>query len=160
MCNSSVVSNSLYSTRLLCPWGFSSQEYWSGSHFLLQGIFLTWGSNPGLQHCRQIPYHLSHEGSPHIYYIEYTMIYKWYLVCWMTSIAAPGIYVYKCDIYNMNYMTVALMLVYIILVYYTLINNNEIICCCSVALRDPMDCSTPGFPVLPHLPELAQTHAY
>ena len=27
-----------------------------------------------------------------------------------------------------------------------------------VRLCDPMDCSTPGFPVLHHLPELAQTH--
>ena len=26
-------------------------------------------------------------------------------------------------------------------------------------LCDPMDCSTPGFPVHPQLPELAQTHA-
>ena len=25
----SVVSNSLQPTRLLCPWGFSRQEYWS-----------------------------------------------------------------------------------------------------------------------------------
>ena len=33
--------------------GFSRQEYWSGCHFLLQGIFLTQGSNPGLPHCRQ-----------------------------------------------------------------------------------------------------------
>ena len=27
-------------------------------------------------------------------------------------------------------------------------------------LRDPMDCSTPGFPVLHHLLELAQTHLH
>ena len=40
--------------------GFSRQEYWNGCHFLLQGIFLTQGSNPGLLHCRQILYHLSH----------------------------------------------------------------------------------------------------
>ena len=33
-------------------------------HFLLQGIFPTQGSKPGLPHCRQIPYHLSHQGSP------------------------------------------------------------------------------------------------
>ena len=33
--------------------GFSRQEYWSGCHFLLQGIFLIQGSNPGLLHCRQ-----------------------------------------------------------------------------------------------------------
>ena len=36
-------------------------------------------------------------------------------------------------------------------------------CCCSVAqscltLCNLMDCSTPGFPVLHHLPEFAQTH--
>ena len=30
-----------------------------GCHFLLQGIFLTQGSNSGLLHCRQILYHLS-----------------------------------------------------------------------------------------------------
>ena len=35
-----------------------------GCHALLQGIFLTQGSNPGLPHCRWIPYHLSHQGSP------------------------------------------------------------------------------------------------
>ena len=33
-------------------------------HTLLQGIFLTQGSNPGLPHCRWILYHLSHQGSP------------------------------------------------------------------------------------------------
>ena len=37
--------------------------------------------------------------------------------------------------------------------------------CCSVAqscltLREPVDCSTPGFPVLHYLPELAQIHIY
>ena len=38
-------------------------------------------------------------------------------------------------------------------------------CCCSVTkscpfLCDPMDCSMPGFPVLHHLPEFAQTHVH
>ena len=37
-----------------------------GSHSLLQGIFPTQESNPGLLHCRQILYHLSHQGSPYI----------------------------------------------------------------------------------------------
>ena len=37
--------------------------------------------------------------------------------------------------------------------------------CCSVTkshptLGDPMDCNTPGFPVLHHLPELTQTHVH
>ena len=35
-----------------------------GCHPLLQGIFPTQGSNPGLPHCRWILYCLSHQGSP------------------------------------------------------------------------------------------------
>ena len=42
--------------------GLSRQEYWSG-HFLLQGLFSTQKLNPGLLHCRQILYFLSHLGS-------------------------------------------------------------------------------------------------
>ena len=41
--------------------GFSSQV---GCHFLLQRIFPTQGLNPGLLHCRQTLYHLSHQGNP------------------------------------------------------------------------------------------------
>ena len=37
-----------------------------GSLFLLQGIFQTQGSNPGLSNCRWIVYQLSHKGSPRI----------------------------------------------------------------------------------------------
>ena len=37
-----------------------------GCHALLQGIFPTQGSNPGLPHCRQILYCPSHQGSPRI----------------------------------------------------------------------------------------------
>ena len=34
-----------------------------GCHALFLGIFPTQGWNPGLPHCRQILYHLSHQGS-------------------------------------------------------------------------------------------------
>ena len=34
-----------------------------GYRSLLQGIFLTHGSNPRLLHCRRILYHLSHQGN-------------------------------------------------------------------------------------------------
>ena len=37
-----------------------------GCHALLQVIFPTQGSNPGLPHCGQILYSLSHQGSPRI----------------------------------------------------------------------------------------------
>ena len=39
------------------------QEYWSGLPCPPPGVFLTQGSNPGLLHCRQTLYHLSHQGS-------------------------------------------------------------------------------------------------
>ena len=34
-----------------------------------QGIFPTWRLNLGLLHCRQILYHLSHQGSPKVYIV-------------------------------------------------------------------------------------------
>jgi len=37
------------------------------SHALLQGIFPTQGSNPGLPNCRWILYHLSHQGNSKIW---------------------------------------------------------------------------------------------
>ena len=46
---------------------FCRQEYWSGCHSILWGIFLPQGLNPGLLHCGQSLYLLSHPGSPYIY---------------------------------------------------------------------------------------------
>ena len=42
---------------------FPGKDTGVGCHCLLQGIFPTQGSNLGLLHCRQILYHLSHQGS-------------------------------------------------------------------------------------------------
>ena len=50
--------------RLLCPWSSPGKNTGVGSLSLLQGIFLTQGSNPGLLHYRQILYHLSHQEIP------------------------------------------------------------------------------------------------
>ena len=44
--------------------GFSRQEYWSGLPLPSSEILLTQGLNPGLLHCRQTLYRLSHQGSP------------------------------------------------------------------------------------------------
>jgi len=48
----------------LCPWNSPGQNAGMGSCSLLQGIFPTQGSNPGLLHCRWIIYHLSHQEGP------------------------------------------------------------------------------------------------
>ena len=52
--------------RLYSPWSSLGQNSGVGSLSLLQGIFPTQGSNPGLPHCGQILYQLSHKGSPRI----------------------------------------------------------------------------------------------
>ena len=46
------------------PWNSPGKNTVVDRHSLLQGIFPTQGSNPGLLHCRQILYYLSHQGSP------------------------------------------------------------------------------------------------
>ena len=60
----SVVSDSLWPHGLYSPWNSPGQNTGVGSLSLLQRIFPTQGSNPGLPHCRQILYQLSHKGSP------------------------------------------------------------------------------------------------
>ena len=60
----SVVSNSLQPHGLYSPWISLGQNPGMGSLSLLQGIFPTQGSNPGLPHCRWILYQLSHQGRP------------------------------------------------------------------------------------------------
>ena len=59
-------SPGLLPARLLSPWAFFRQKYWSGLPCLLQGIFPTQGSNLSLPYCRWILYHLTHQGSPRI----------------------------------------------------------------------------------------------
>ena len=64
----SIVSDSLQPhglqpTRLLHPWDFPGKNTGVGCHFLLQEIFPTQGLNPGLPHCRQTLYRLSHQGN-------------------------------------------------------------------------------------------------
>ena len=63
---------------LLCPWDFPNKDTGVSCHFLLQGIFPTQRSNPGLLHCRLILYQLSYKESP---------IVSWFSP---TSLLSPG----------------------------------------------------------------------
>ena len=51
-------------TRLLCPWTSPGKNTGVGAISFFRGIFPTKGSNLGLLHCRQIPYHLNNQGRP------------------------------------------------------------------------------------------------
>ena len=61
----SVVSDSLQPHGLYSSWNSPGQNTEVGSCSLIQGIFPTQVSNPGLLHCKWILYQLSHRGSPH-----------------------------------------------------------------------------------------------
>ena len=67
--------------------GFSRQEYWSGLHFLLQGIFPTQGLNSSLLHWHVDSLPLSYQGS--LLYIAA------HCNCKMLSIASDTDYIYK-----------------------------------------------------------------
>ena len=62
--SSSVVSGSLQPHGLYGPWDSPGKNTGVGRLSLLQGIFPTQRSNPGLLHCRWILYQLSHQGRP------------------------------------------------------------------------------------------------
>ena len=78
--------------------GFSKQEYWSGLPFPSPGDLLQ-GSNPGLLHCRQILYHLSHQGS-HKYpthSLEKAVIYWYWIFCFHSPYNPGTVLIYsKC----------------------------------------------------------------
>ena len=62
----SAMSNSLQPHGLYSPWNSPGQNTGVGTLSLLQGIFPTQGSNPGLPNCRWILNQLSHKESPRI----------------------------------------------------------------------------------------------
>ena len=60
--------NCMQPARFLCPWDFPGKNTGVDCHFLLQEIFPSQGSNPGLLHWQADSLSLSHLGSPiHIY---------------------------------------------------------------------------------------------
>ena len=50
--------------RFLCPLNSPGKNVGVGCCFLLLAVFPTQRLNPGLLHCRQIVYHLSHQENP------------------------------------------------------------------------------------------------
>ena len=60
----SLQPHGLKPTGLFCPWNSPGKNIGVGILFLLQGIFPTQDSNPGLPLHRQILYQLSHQGNP------------------------------------------------------------------------------------------------
>ena len=129
----SVVFDSLQLRGLYSPWNSPGQNAGVGSLSLLQGIFLTQGSNPGLPDCRRFLYQLSQKGSP--------TILEWVDYPFSVPLPNPGI---KPGSPALQADSLPAEL-----------PGKPIAKSCPT-LCNPMDCSTPGFPVLHYLPEFAQ----
>ena len=68
----SVMSDSLWPHKQYNPCDSPGHNTGECSLSLLQGIFPTEGSNPGLSHCRWILYQLNQKGSPILFVILHT----------------------------------------------------------------------------------------
>ena len=77
------MSDSLRPHGLYSPWNSPGQNTGVGSLSLLQGNFPTQGLNPGLPHCWQVLYQLSHKGSPRIL--------EWVAYPFSSDLPDPGI---------------------------------------------------------------------
>ena len=76
-------------TRLLWPRHSPHENTWVGCHSLLQRTFPTQGSNPGLPHCRQILYHLCHQGAEHSSLKSYCVMHVCEVASVVPSSATP-----------------------------------------------------------------------
>ena len=130
----SVVSDSVRPHGLYSLWNSPGQNTGVGSLSLLQGIFPTQGSNPGLPHCRLL-YQLSHKRSPRIV--------EWIAYPFSSTSSQPRNLLHCRQIlYQLSYQF------------------SSVQSLSDVQLCDPMDRSTPGLPVHHQLQELAQTHIH
>ena len=96
-----VVSDSLRPHGLYSLWNSPGQNTRVGSLSLLQWIFPTQGSNPGLSRGRQILYQLSHQRSPEWVNIDVKCLE--YLGCSMCSQWVCYYYYHCCYYYAMQY---------------------------------------------------------
>ena len=80
----------LQTARLLCPYNFPGNNPGVGCNFLLQGIFLTLGSNPHLLHWQADSLPLSHLGSPNRYVSESEVAQSCPTLCNPMDCSLPG----------------------------------------------------------------------
>ena len=118
-----------------------------GCHALLQGIFPTQGSNPGLPHCRWILYHLSHQGSSRI--LEWVACPFSRGSSWpknRTGVSCVAGRFFTSWATGEAHNTAS--------VQFGSVSQSCLTLC------DPMNRSTPGLPVHHQLPKFTQTHVH
>ena len=149
----------MYPTRLLCPWGFFRQEYWSELPCPLPGDLPNPGIKPRSPELQVDPLLSEPPGKPRNTGVNSLSLLQGSL--W-TQELKWGLLQCRWVLYQLSYQGSP---------YHNLpfnkmkeeIQKNQSVS--SVAqsclpLCVSVDCSTPGFPVHPQLLELAQTHVH
>ena len=78
-------------TRPLYPWNSPGKNIEVDCQALLQGIFSTQASKPGLPHCRQILYCLSYQGSPQSSFQFSSVVQSCLTLCDPVNHSTPGL---------------------------------------------------------------------
>ena len=129
------MSDSLRPHGLYSPWSSPGQNTGVSSLSLLQGIFPTQGSNPGLPHCRRILYQPSHKGRPKLGVKLLISFSKKLSLSWISSSWKTTTRTFS----SVQFSSVA--------------QSCPTLC-------DQMNHSMPSLPVHHQLPEFTQTHVH
>ena len=131
---------------LLCPWGFSRQEYWSGFPCLPPGDL----PNPEIEP-RFPTFQADSLPSEPPRKPKNTGVGSLSLLqgIFLTQKSNQGFLYYRQILYHLSYQGSPIF-----------INQFRLVTQSCLTLCDPTDCSTPGFPVHRQLPQLAQTYVH
>ena len=129
---------------------------------LLQGIFPTQGSNPGLPHCKWILYQPSQWSHELLLIARNSFLEMLAAVLQgyenITRISASEKLIYSVSHHvNICGKFQIPILIHFIISYHLQFSSAAQSC---LTLCYPTDCSTPGLPVYHQLPESTQTHAH
>ena len=171
------------------PWNSLGQNTGVGSLSLLQGIFPTQGTNPGLPHCRWILYQLSYQGSPKRLAKEHSNYYTTALISHTSKVMLKILQARFQQYMNLELPDLQagfrkgrgtrdqIANIHWIIekeresqknIYFCFTDYAKSFDCVHfssvtqsrLTLCDPMDYSTPSLPVHHQLPEFTQTHVH
>ena len=122
----------MYPTRLLHPCDFPGKNTGVSCHFFFQGISQTQGSNPCLSHLGRLFTIWSTRETHHK----------------IDDLSWKRLYTQRQENPSLSHLGILTQ------------NQFSLVAQLCPILCDPMDCSTPGFPVHHQFPELTQTHVH
>ena len=127
-----------------CIWGVLDTERLHALHRYTPGLLMVWGLSP----CTQT-------AEPEFLFFYF----NWITVDLQCYISFKGLAKWLSCVYILHYIILLYYLIYVIFQILFPYQIRSVAQLCPT-LCDPMNCSTPGFPVHHQLPEFTQTHVH